>query len=82
MADGDAAVPNVLTGNIEERELEKEMRSSYLDYAMSVIVGRAPGRARRPQAGSPARALCDARPRPAAQPALPQVRLHRRRGDG
>jgi DNA gyrase subunit A len=31
----------ILTGNIEERELEKEMRSSYLDYAMSVIVGRA-----------------------------------------
>ena len=30
-----------LTGKIEERELEKEMRSSYLDYAMSVIVGRA-----------------------------------------
>ncbi|MGZ5310617.1 MAG: DNA gyrase subunit A [Solirubrobacterales bacterium] len=30
-----------LTGNIEPRELEKEMRSSYLDYAMSVIVGRA-----------------------------------------
>ena len=30
-----------LTGQIEERELEKEMRSSYLDYAMSVIVGRA-----------------------------------------
>jgi DNA gyrase subunit A len=30
-----------LTGHIEERELEKEMRSSYLDYAMSVIVGRA-----------------------------------------
>src|SRR5687767_4238595 len=31
----------VLTGNVEPRELEKEMRSSYLDYAMSVIVGRA-----------------------------------------
>ncbi len=30
-----------LHGHIEERELEKEMRSSYLDYAMSVIVGRA-----------------------------------------
>ncbi|HKG36288.1 MAG TPA: DNA gyrase subunit A [Solirubrobacterales bacterium] len=30
-----------LTGRIEERELEKEMRASYLDYAMSVIVGRA-----------------------------------------
>jgi DNA gyrase subunit A len=28
-------------GNIEERELTSEMRSSYLDYAMSVIVGRA-----------------------------------------
>ena len=30
-----------LTGNIESRSLEEEMRSSYLDYAMSVIVGRA-----------------------------------------
>src|SRR5215207_5036404 len=30
-----------LTGRIEERELIQEMRSSYLDYAMSVIVGRA-----------------------------------------
>ncbi|HEX8647313.1 MAG TPA: DNA gyrase subunit A [Thermoleophilaceae bacterium] len=28
-------------GNIEPRLLEEEMRSSYLDYAMSVIVGRA-----------------------------------------
>ncbi len=28
-------------GRIELRELEQEMRSSYLDYAMSVIVGRA-----------------------------------------
>jgi DNA gyrase subunit A len=28
-------------GNIEPRYLEEEMRSSYLDYAMSVIVGRA-----------------------------------------
>src|SRR5690348_18350924 len=28
-------------GRIEPRELEHEMRSSYLDYAMSVIVGRA-----------------------------------------
>src|ERR1041384_5832853 len=30
-----------LTGHIEERELELEMRSSYIDYAMTVIVGRA-----------------------------------------
>src|SRR4249919_4233942 len=28
-------------GRIEPRELEEEMRSSFLDYAMSVIVGRA-----------------------------------------
>src|ERR1700760_1994347 len=28
-------------GNVEPRELEQEMRTSYLDYAMSVIVGRA-----------------------------------------
>jgi DNA gyrase subunit A len=32
---------DALTGRIEERELTTEMRSSYLDYAMSVIVGRA-----------------------------------------
>src|SRR3954454_13143420 len=33
---------DVLTGGtIESRLLEEEMRSSYLDYAMSVIVGRA-----------------------------------------
>src|ERR1700727_867296 len=28
-------------GNIEPRALEEEMRTAYLDYAMSVIVGRA-----------------------------------------
>ena len=31
----------IMPGNIEPRGLEEEMRSSYLDYAMSVIVGRA-----------------------------------------
>jgi DNA gyrase subunit A len=35
------ATPEQLIGNIEPRGLEEEMRSSYLDYAMSVIVGRA-----------------------------------------
>jgi DNA gyrase subunit A len=40
MAD-ELSLDQALHGNIEERELEKEMRSSYLDYAMSVIVGRA-----------------------------------------
>ncbi|HEU0316190.1 MAG TPA: DNA gyrase subunit A, partial [Solirubrobacteraceae bacterium] len=28
-------------GNVEPRALEDEMRSAYLDYAMSVIIGRA-----------------------------------------
>ncbi len=37
----DGGTLEALTGNIEPRELEQEMRSSYLDYAMSVIVGRA-----------------------------------------
>src|SRR6202035_1846602 len=36
------ASADVITGgNIEPRALEEEMRSAYLDYAMSVIVGRA-----------------------------------------
>src|SRR5207244_7086551 len=36
-----AGIDHLSGGNIEARELEQEMRSSYLDYAMSVIVGRA-----------------------------------------
>ena len=36
-----ASVDQLTGGNIEPRGLEEEMRSSYLDYAMSVIVGRA-----------------------------------------
>jgi DNA gyrase subunit A len=35
------ASQNPLEGRLEERTLEDEMRSSYIDYAMSVIVGRA-----------------------------------------
>ncbi len=35
------ATDQLTGGNIEPRALEQEMRSSYLDYAMSVIVGRA-----------------------------------------
>jgi DNA gyrase subunit A len=66
MADGDQnTLDAALHGNIEERELEKEMRSSYLDYAMSVIVGGA---------------LPDVRD--GRKPGVPEVRLHRRRGDG
>ena len=35
------AIDHIGDGAIEPRELAEEMRSSYLDYAMSVIVGRA-----------------------------------------
>ena len=35
------SIEQITGGNIEPRGLEEEMRSSYLDYAMSVIVGRA-----------------------------------------
>src|SRR4051794_10514363 len=36
-----ASIDQLTGGNVEPRGLEEEMRSSYLDYAMSVIVGRA-----------------------------------------
>src|SRR3954463_3522741 len=35
------SIDQITGGNVEPRGLEEEMRSSYLDYAMSVIVGRA-----------------------------------------
>src|SRR5437870_12868471 len=35
------AIDTLDGGNIEPRALEDEMRTAYLDYAMSVIVGRA-----------------------------------------
>jgi DNA gyrase subunit A len=35
-----ASIDQLSGGNIEPRYLEEEMRSSYLDYAMSVIVAR------------------------------------------
>jgi DNA gyrase subunit A len=36
-----STIDTISGGNIEPRGLEEEMRSAYLDYAMSVIVGRA-----------------------------------------
>src|SRR5271167_3268810 len=36
-----ASADFIVWGNIEPRALEEEMRTAYLDYAMSVIVGRA-----------------------------------------
>ena len=63
--------------------LEEEMRRSYLDYAMSVIVGQGPaGRARRPETGPPPGAFRDARVEQRLEPALREVRPHRRRGAG
>ena len=72
-----------LTGRIEERELEQEMRSSYLDYAMSVIVGRALPDVRdglKPVHRRVLYAMHDL----GLQPNRPyrKSRVHRRRGDG
>src|ERR1700754_888179 len=36
-----SAIDTIDGGNIEPRGLEDEMRSAYLDYAMSVVQGRA-----------------------------------------
>ena len=46
-------------GNIEQVDLQLEMQRSYLDYAMSVIVGRALPDVRDGQTGSPPRYLCN-----------------------
>ncbi len=60
------------TDRIEPVDIQQEMQRSYIDYAMSVIVGRAlPGGPRRAQAGAPPRAVrrCTTRlpPRPRAR---------------
>jgi len=39
------AIDTLGDGRIEPQDLTEELRSSYLDYAMSVIVGRAARRA-------------------------------------
>ena len=45
------------------RPIEQEMKKSYIDYAMSVIVGRAlPDVQGRSQAGAPAHSVRDVRP--------------------
>ncbi|MGH2581007.1 MAG: DNA gyrase subunit A, partial [Actinomycetota bacterium] len=40
-AGGGGASVTLLSGRIEPVEIEEEIQRSYLDYAMSVIVGRA-----------------------------------------
>ena len=80
---GELVALDALTGNIEDRGLEQEMRSSYLDYAMSVIVGRALPDVRdglKPVHRRVLYAMHDLGLQPTR--AVPQVRLHRRRGDG
>ena len=70
-------------GRIESRELEQEMRSSFLDYAMSVIVSRALPDVR--DGLKPVhRRILYAMHELGLQPNRPadQVRARRRRGDG
>ena len=70
-------------GRIESRELEQEMRSSFLDYAMSRHrLARAAGCARRAEAGAPPRPLLDVDERQPAGPPVREVREHRRLRDG
>ena len=70
-------------GNIEPRALEDEMRSAYLDYAMSVIVGRALPDVRDGLKPVHRRVLFAMSENGlSADAPLRQVRAHRRRGDG
>ena len=66
-------------GNIRPRGIEEEMRTSYLDYAMSVIVQRALPDVRDGLKPVQRRILyADARDEPAAERRLPQERRDRR----
>src|ERR1044072_6322588 len=92
-----SSIDTLSGGSIEPRGLEEEMQSSYLDYAMSVIVGRAlpqvrERRWRRDGQLPPARRPGDLRhagpPRPGLRAALPargqagELRLDRQRSAG
>ena len=67
----------ILTVNLED-----EMKQSYLDYAMSVIVGRALPDARRTQAGAPAGAVRDVRAEQRLEQALQEIGASGRRHHG
>ncbi len=59
--------------------LEEEMRRSYLDYAMSVIVGPGPARCtRRLKARASAGAVCHARAEQRLEPPVQEVGTYRR----
>ena len=75
--------PTIEPSDISPVSIVDEMKTSYLDYAMSVIV--APGaarRARRPEAGPPPHPLRLPGRRLRRRPALSQVGQDRRRRDG
>jgi hypothetical protein len=74
-----AKQPALTSGQILDVSLESRMEQSFLDYSMSVIVGRAlpdvrdglkPVQRRHP--------VLDVRIRPAPRPPLPQVRVRGR----
>ncbi len=78
-----SAIDTIGGGNIEPRGLEEEMRSAYLDYAMSVIVGRALPDVRdglKPVHRRVLHVMNEIGLQPAPQ--ARQVRADRRRGDG
>ena len=78
-----SSIDTIGGGNIEPRGLEEEMRSAYLDYAMSVIVGRALPDVRdglKPVHRRILYAMNELGLRPTR--AARQVRADRRRGDG
>ena len=78
-----SAIDTIGGGNIEPRGLEEEMRSAYLDYAMSVIVGRALPDVRdglKPVHRRVLYAMNELGLQP--EPGARQVRADRRRGDG
>ncbi len=68
---------------IEPVDLGQEMQKSYIDYAMSVIVGRAlPRGARRPEAGASPTPVCILRRRFPTRPQLREVGETRCGDDG
>ena len=70
-------------GYIRPTQIEEEMRVSYMDYAMSVIVSRAlPDVRERLEAGTAPDSVRDARAGDEAQLELQEERQTRRRGSG
>ncbi len=68
--------------DIEPVTIEEEMRSSYLDYAMSVIVSRALPDVRDGLKPVHRRIIYSMKVRVRVQPALSKVRAYRWRGHG